>query len=269
MRSVVVPLRLVVMVVVAVEVGGRHVGARERRAVVRDPPVAHDDRAVDERRHRAELVGDQHDRGAPDREGLERVGEHLLVGQVDTGGRLVEEEQLRLAGQSPGDQDPLLLSTGERRDAVAGPVRQSDDLERLVDGGSVATTERPQQPSVRESPGRDDLPDRRRYAGAGAAALGDEADAPPVVEVLERRAEEAERPGRQRPEPGQRPHQRGLAGAVGSHQRHELTGAHRQVDPAQDRPAGDRDGAVAQLDDGSWRVLNSRSPPRERTGWRA
>ena len=48
-----------------------------------------------------------------------------LVGQVDAGGRLVEEEQLRLAGQRSRDQRALLLAAGQRGDAVAGPVARA------------------------------------------------------------------------------------------------------------------------------------------------
>ena len=99
---------------------------RERRAVVRDPAVAHHHGPVDQRRQRAELVGDQHDRGAPVRAAAQRVGEGLLVGQVDAGGGLVEEEQVGLAGQRPRDQRALLLAAGERGDAVAGLVGEPD-----------------------------------------------------------------------------------------------------------------------------------------------
>ena len=87
----------------------------ERRPVVGDPAVAHHDRPVDERRQRAELVGDQHDGGAAVLEAAQRVGQRLLAGQVDPGGRLVEDEQVGLAGERAGDQHPLLLPAGQAR----------------------------------------------------------------------------------------------------------------------------------------------------------
>ena len=60
--------------------------------------------AVDQRRHRAELVGDQHDRRTAVRQQAQGFGQGLLAGQVDAGGRLVEDEQLGLAGQCARDQ---------------------------------------------------------------------------------------------------------------------------------------------------------------------
>ena len=127
------------MVVVRVrlaEVRVVHGVVGQRRAVVGHPAVAHHDRAVDQAGQRAELVGDQHDRGAALLEPAQRRGEGELVGQVDAGGGLVEEEQLRLAGQRPRDQGPLLLAAGELGDAVAGPRGQPDHRDRLVDRGA-------------------------------------------------------------------------------------------------------------------------------------
>ena len=83
-----------------------HLVVGQRRAVVRHPAVAHHDRPVDQRRHRAELVGDQHDRGCRAPSWPQGVGEDLLVGQVDAGGRLVEEEQLRARRPAPGRSAP-------------------------------------------------------------------------------------------------------------------------------------------------------------------
>ena len=55
----------------------------------------------------------------------QRVGERDLVGQVDAGGRLVEEEQLGLAGQRPRDQRALLLAARERRSSRRAPGRRA------------------------------------------------------------------------------------------------------------------------------------------------
>ena len=65
-------------------------------------PVAH-------RADHAEVVGDQQDRRVGVRpQGAHEI-EHLgLDGGVETGGRLVEHEQLRVAGERHGDHDPLL-----------------------------------------------------------------------------------------------------------------------------------------------------------------
>ena len=97
----------------------------------------------------------------------QRVGQRVLVGQVDAGGRLVEEEQLGLAGEGAGDQHPLLLPAGEVGDAVAGPVGQTDHRECLGDGGRSA------RPSGRSS--------RRRVSRPEATTSQTEAGTPDVA----------------------------------------------------------------------------------------
>ena len=82
-------------------------------------------------------MGDQHDGRAARLQGAEGVGQHLLVVQVDAGGRLVEEEQLGVAGERAGDEHPLLLAAGEGADAVAGAVGEADEGDGVVDGLAV------------------------------------------------------------------------------------------------------------------------------------
>ena len=100
-------------------------GRLGHRSVVDDPAVVHDDGPVHQRRQRAQFVRDQQDRAAAVDEPVERGGERLLAGRVDAGGRLVEDQQVGLAGQGPGDEDPLLLAAGERVDLVAAPGRRA------------------------------------------------------------------------------------------------------------------------------------------------
>ncbi len=101
------------------------------------------------------------------------LGERLLVGQVDAGGRLVEEEQVGLPGQRPGDQHPLLLAAGELGDPVARrgrrarrpPARRRSPPGRraraaAAAGGGSAGPRRP-PPTPRPGPRM-----RRRPAGA-------------------------------------------------------------------------------------------------------
>ena len=134
-------------------------------AVVGDPAVAHHHGPVDERRQRARA------RGRPARSSRraalswpQGVGERLLVGQVDAGGRLVEEEQLGLAGQGPGDQHPLLLAAGQRARRRRGPGRRG---RRPSSASSIAARsarrERPQQPAPGRA-GRRRRPPRPRRA---------------------------------------------------------------------------------------------------------
>ena len=238
----------------------------ERRPVVGDPAVAHHHRAVDQRRHRAELVGDQHDGGAAGLEGGERVGEGALVAEVDAGGGLVEHQQVGLPGERASDEDTLLLPAAQLGHAEARPVGQPDDVDRVGDGPPVLAGEREEGPPPGDATRRDDLPDGRGYAAARGGALRHEADAPPVAEVGVRRAEEGDAATRHRQQAGDRAHEGRLAGAVGAHQCEELTGPDGEVDPAQDRAAADRDRPVVDLDrrcsGAHWHPLAFRSASR-------
>ena len=165
----------------------------EGQPVVHDPAVPHHDRAVDQRRHRAELVGHQDDRGTALLEVAQRVGQGTLVGQVDPGVGLVEEEQLGPAGQRPGDEDALLLAAGEVRDAVAGAVGEPDHGQGVVDRRAVLPAQGTQEATPGQSAGGDHLPHRGGHPRGGRGALGHEADPVPVVEVGKRDAEELQR----------------------------------------------------------------------------
>ena len=263
MGCVVVPTRYVVVVVV---VGVRGDLLRERRAVVGHPPVAHHDRPVDQRHHRADLVRDQHDGRAALLELAQRVGECLLVGQVDPGRGLVEHEQVRLARERPGDEHPLLLAARQLGDAVRRPVGQADDLERGRDGRPVGRAGRTQQAAPTHAPGGDDLADRGRHAAGRGRALRHEADPLPVTEVVERGPEEPHLAASHRQEPGERADEGGLARPVRAEQRHHVAGVDGQVDVAQDRPAPDRDGDPVE-DDGNGGVGRGHEQPL--ACWRA
>ena len=86
----------------------------------------------------------------------ERVGERVLVGQVDAGGRLVEDEQVRARRPARGRSAPAAAGRRTAAEiAVAGAGRQADDVERLA----------------RSRPGRL----ARAAAAAGGARAGPEA----------------------------------------------------------------------------------------------
>ena len=195
----------------------------------------------------------------------ERVGERLLVGQVDAGGRLVEEEQVGLAGQGAGDQHPLLLAAGERGDAVAGPVgrgrrprarrrwrRGRPATAGAAGGGGSAGRRRP-PPTPRRGRRR-----RRRRAAARsrpAASRGTSSSGVPNSSTD---------PAASGRSPVSAADQGGLAGAVGAHQRDELARRRRRgrcrAGPGGRRSRRRRRAARRRL--GSRRVvISSRSPP--------
>ena len=195
-------------------------------------------------------MGDQHDRRAAGDEGGERVGERLLALHVDPGGRLVEDEEVRQAGEGAGDQHPLLLPAGQRRDAVAGLLAQADRVDRVLDRGPVLAPGRQERPAPRQPARGDDLAHGGRDAGAGADPLRHEADAAPVPEAVERGAEQPHlaAAGGHQPEHGA--DQGRLAGAVGAEDGEHLAGPHDEVDAAQHRTAAELDGAVGDGHDG-------------------
>ncbi len=163
---------------------------------------------------------------------------------------------------SARDQHPLLLASGELGDAVTCAVGEVDHLEGVLDRRTVGTRERAQQATAGEPAGGDDLPDGGRDAGGRAEALGHVADPLPVVKVAQVGAEELERAGGQRAQPGQGADQGGLARPVGAHECHELAGLDAQVDATQDRAAADGDRPVREVQGCHWHPLAFTSASR-------
>ena len=52
--------------------------------------------------------------------------------RVHAGGRLVEQEQLRVGGQRPGDLQPPLVAVGQVAGEVLGRAGQPDEVEQLL-----------------------------------------------------------------------------------------------------------------------------------------
>ena len=93
----------------------------------------------------------------------DEVDERLLLGGVEAGGRLVEEEDLGLGGQRPGDLEPSLVAVGQVAGGRLGAVGDADELEqasRLV----LAPALLPEVPRAAEQGARD----ARRVPGVGA-----------------------------------------------------------------------------------------------------
>ena len=132
-------------------------GGLRYRSVVGDAAVVDDHRPADQWSQRAEFVGDQQHRAAGVDEGAERRGECLLADGVDAGGRLVEDEQVRCAGQGAGDQSrccwpPERLATGSRaRSASPTAATASATAARSAAPGGA------QDAAAGQPPGGDDL----------------------------------------------------------------------------------------------------------------
>ena len=151
---------------------------------------------------------------------------------VEAGERLVEQQQRRVGREGPGDGDPLRLAAGELRRLALGEVADAEAVEPLLGQCVRLRTRHPPRPrpeadvgqggQVREQP----------------LALEDHADA--AVARRETKQVDAVEPGvplggRQS---GERPDQRGLAGAVGPDH-----GAHRTGPDGEGgaHPVGDRE----------------------------
>ena len=91
--------------------------------------VEHRD-AVADVHHQAHVVLDEHHREAAVADLADEADERLLLGGVEPGGRLVEEEHLRLGGQGPGDLEAPLVAVGQVPGRLAGAVGDADELEQ-------------------------------------------------------------------------------------------------------------------------------------------
>src|SRR6185503_11639085 len=112
-----------------VPVGGK-LGGR----AVEDDPAADEYHSFDEALDRAELVRDVEDRDAERLVQLSEEGaECLLSVDVDAGCRLVEDEELWLAGERLGDEGALLLAAGEPLDRGGRVLLEADAGDRIFD----------------------------------------------------------------------------------------------------------------------------------------
>ena len=217
---------------------------------VEDDAAADEDEPLDEALDGPELVRDVED---GDRELavelFEQAGQRFLGFDVDTGGRLVQDEQRRLAGERLGDERPLLLAARQRAQRDVGAVAEPDPLDRLGDDGAVAPAQRSEQAAGSQPARGHDLAHRRGRVDAELRALGEVAERGATREPRRRLAEEESLARRWTLEPERQPHQRRLAAAVRPCDRNELARLDGEADVLDDRltaVVGERD--VAELD---------------------
>src|SRR5690606_8216618 len=118
---------------VAPEVGGPHLrvgGEVLRGAVEAHAAVEHQHHAVGYRQRLAHaVVGEQHTEAAA---GPEVVDEGLYLAyrlRVDAGERLVEQQEVGVDGQAPGDLEAPALAARQRVGAVVGQVAEVELLQ--------------------------------------------------------------------------------------------------------------------------------------------
>ena len=110
------------------------------RAVLDDLAVVHHADAVGDLAHDAEVVGDeQHRHAEPLLRVLEQLEDLRLHRDVERGGRLVGDQQVRLVRQRHGDHHALALAAGELVRIAAQPRRRignADLVEQFEDAGA-------------------------------------------------------------------------------------------------------------------------------------
>src|SRR5262245_4724241 len=95
----------------------------------------------------AEIVRRHHHLDPAPSNGADDVLDRLGRGRIEARGRLVEQEKLRLLGESAREREPLLLAAGELSRRPAAEPGKTDDSGELVDAGS---TLRPRHAGGRE-----------------------------------------------------------------------------------------------------------------------
>ena len=189
-----------------------------------------------------DVVGRHQDRRAA---GFELADQGPELGadlRVEPDGRLVEQDQLRLVDEAAGEQQAAAHPAGELVDGVAAAVAQAGQVEAAVDRGA-------------------DVLDPVEAGVDGEVVLDGDVD----VEVVELGDDAHLGPGRlrvagqlvaQHPQlagvgdrlPGQQPHRRRLAGAVGPEQAEADALRHVEVEPVDRRDRAEALDDAAEFD---------------------
>lgn len=121
---------------------------------------------------------------------------------VEAGGRLVQEEQVRLLRDPLREQHTLALAAGEGAEPPVGEAGDAESVHALVHDRPVLAGESPPRPPMRPTAHGHGLPDGDRERVRDFAALHHECCAT--------RVRPPERPGRQRVRSGEHAQQRRL-----------------------------------------------------------
>ncbi len=106
------------------------------RALLHEPPGAHDRHAVAERERFRLVVGDVESGHRECVEQLPEVVEQAVAeAPVERAERLVQQKDARRRCERAGERDPLLLTARQRRDRPALEARETDEFEHLAHAG--------------------------------------------------------------------------------------------------------------------------------------
>jgi hypothetical protein len=175
------------------------------------------------------VVGQQHGRAAA-RETSEEVDELRRGDRVNSGQRLIADEDAGPPAQRTGELETPALAAAQRRGLLVREVSEAEVAEELVGRIARGSPTSALQDEDQVVPNRETQEDGR--------FLGQVPKAQPCAKV---EGQTSEVPAREKDAPrigpveaGDDPEGRGLARAVWTEQAHDLAGANAEVDPAQD-----------------------------------
>ena len=178
--------------------------------------------AVGERLRLVEVVRREHDRRAVAVESADEVPELPSRDRIESGRRLVEEEDLRATDEPQSDVEAAALPTGEAGDLVVRLLGQADGGDELVDIGRVRVDVR----ELAHGLGHGEV-------GAVGGLLEDDADAGPERggSAVGDESEDGDLPGRRLQGPVEHVDRRRLPCPIGSEEAVAFADADREVDP--------------------------------------
>jgi hypothetical protein len=197
----------------------------------RDDPPIDQGRLLEAMGRAGQVVGRGHDGSAGLGLGLEHVHQVFLGGGIDAGDGFVEEVQVGLGGERPGQEHPPALATGQRPDLAFDGRRHPDRGERVVDGGAIGGARSAQDPDPWHAAHHDHLADRHRELPVDRLGLGNVGD--PSGRDTGPGAQNLDRAGPRFEQAGDDLEQGALAGPVGADHGQERSGRDVEIDPVE------------------------------------
>ena len=204
-----------------------------RRTLTRDAPVCHLDHAIRGTRERRRM-GD-HDRGTPAHQRIEAFHHCRLALGVETGRRLVEHEDRRVAQDRAGNRDPLTLAAREAHPSLPehGRIAVGELLDELMGGRSLGRSD--DLLRIRLDAIRDVVRDRAREEDALLQHEPDLVANPAQTALAQIVPVDQHAPVERVIEPGNQRRERRLAGTRATDHRNALAGGDEQRESVQRR----------------------------------
>ena len=186
---------------------------------------------------------DEH-RDAARGEAVQLVPEVAPGLRIDAGGRLVEQQQLRLVQQAGGEREALLPAAGELAGELLRAIGETELREGRFDAGPDIVHRVHPRDEAQVLADRQVLPQREALRHVADVAL----DRLGLAQDVEAETGALAAVGRE--QPAQHPDRRGLAAAVRPEEAEDLAAAHRQREILDDVMAAEALVQAAHVDDG-------------------